>query len=252
MPRAKHRVGGRFSGSGGRGIASADLPGTHAACCQTSHPAILSRTVPQFRAASRRRSHGAALTDAACADLERLARKGDPRVVRWALRKRLRLERNPDRRGTAVVDTPGRSRATGSLGLQRVGGRVGRRPIPKGRAAPFRRAAAAGILGRLRSGVTGARTAPSTSVERVYSVRSQACQPCMISPHPVPKTLIQDHSRPPSSIIKSQVSLRIRSLSLVAESRRGSSRCTRLWGSAVNRRHWRARPGPRLPTARRS
>ena len=216
MPRATHRVGGRFSRSGGRGIASAHLPGTHAACCQTSHPAILSRTVPQFRAASRRRSHGAALTDAACAHLERLARKGDPRVVRWALRKRLRLERNPDRRGTAVVDTPGRSRATGSLGLQRVGGRVGRRPIPKGRAAPFRRAAAAGILGRLRSGVTGARTAPSTSVERVYSVRSQACQPCMISPHPVPKTLRA--SRPPPVLAngKVQVSRNVHEESRVA------------------------------------
>ncbi|TQN43551.1 hypothetical protein FHU33_3000 [Blastococcus colisei] len=50
---------------------------------------------------------------------------------------------------------PGRSRATGLSWLRRIGGRVGRRPIPKGRAAPFRRAVAAGILGRLRGGTAG-------------------------------------------------------------------------------------------------
>lgn len=35
-------------------------------------------------------------TDAALADLQRLARKGDPQVVRWALKKCLLLERNPE------------------------------------------------------------------------------------------------------------------------------------------------------------
>lgn len=35
-------------------------------------------------------------TDAAFADLQRLARKGDPQVVRWALKKCLLLERNPE------------------------------------------------------------------------------------------------------------------------------------------------------------
>lgn len=34
--------------------------------------------------------------DAAFADLQRLARKGDPQVVRWALKKCLLLERNPE------------------------------------------------------------------------------------------------------------------------------------------------------------
>jgi mRNA interferase RelE/StbE len=36
------------------------------------------------------------LTDAAVADLERMVRKGDPQVVRWALKKCLLLERNPE------------------------------------------------------------------------------------------------------------------------------------------------------------
>lgn len=36
------------------------------------------------------------LTDAAFDDLERLTRKGDPQVVRWALKKCLLLERNPE------------------------------------------------------------------------------------------------------------------------------------------------------------
>lgn len=35
-------------------------------------------------------------TDPAFADLQRLARKGDPQVVRWALKKCLLLERNPE------------------------------------------------------------------------------------------------------------------------------------------------------------
>lgn len=35
-------------------------------------------------------------TDAAFADLQRLARKSDPQVVRWALKKCLLLERNPE------------------------------------------------------------------------------------------------------------------------------------------------------------
>jgi mRNA interferase RelE/StbE len=35
-------------------------------------------------------------TDAAFADLQRLTRKGDPQVVRWALKKCLLLERNPE------------------------------------------------------------------------------------------------------------------------------------------------------------
>ena len=36
-----------------------------------------------------------AFADPAFADLQRLARKGDPQVVRWALKKCLLLERNP-------------------------------------------------------------------------------------------------------------------------------------------------------------
>jgi mRNA interferase RelE/StbE len=35
------------------------------------------------------------LTEAAMSDLESMARKGDPQVVRWALKKCLHLERNP-------------------------------------------------------------------------------------------------------------------------------------------------------------
>ena len=56
-------------------------------------------------------------------------------------------------------DIPSCSPQPALLRLQRVGGRVGRRPIPKGRAAPFRRRAAADTIGRLgeqrryRSGV---------------------------------------------------------------------------------------------------
>jgi hypothetical protein len=48
----------------------------------------------------------------------------------------------PCRRLRAYVAPP----TTASVRVQRVGGRVGRRPIPKGRAAPFRRPDAAGRL----------------------------------------------------------------------------------------------------------
>ncbi len=86
--------------------------------------------------------------------------------------------RDPRRRkyhgGCGARHTPGRSRATGPLRLQRVGGRVGRRPIPKGRAAPFRRAAAAGILGRLRGDVVVDRPRAAARPDRVSSVRSQS------------------------------------------------------------------------------
>lgn len=46
------------------------------------------------------------LTQAAMADLEQMVRKGDPQVVRWALKKCLLLERNPEAgeelRGTLI------------------------------------------------------------------------------------------------------------------------------------------------------
>ena len=54
----------------------------------------------------------------------------------------------------------GRFRTTGLLRLRRVGGRVGRRPIPKRHAVPFRRPAAGGIFGRLRGGVDGGEDGP--------------------------------------------------------------------------------------------
>lgn len=41
-------------------------------------------------------------TDAAVSDLEAMVRKGDPQVVRWALKKCLMLERNPEA-GEALV-----------------------------------------------------------------------------------------------------------------------------------------------------
>ena len=47
-----------------------------------------------------------------------------------------------------------------SEGAKKVTGRVGRRPIPKGRAAPFRRPAAVGTIRRLRGGVDGGEDGP--------------------------------------------------------------------------------------------
>ena len=53
---------------------------------------------------------------------------------------------------------------------------VGRRPIPKERAAPFRRPAAAGTLGRPWSGLDALQDGSDTTVDQAISVRTQSAE----------------------------------------------------------------------------
>jgi hypothetical protein len=70
------------------------------------------------------------------------------------------------------LPTRGRSPQPASIRLQRAGGRVGRRPIPKGRAALIRRPAAAGSLGRLWSGLVTLQDGSEKSADRAISRQS--------------------------------------------------------------------------------
>ena len=72
--------------------------------------------------------------------------------------------------------TPGRSPQPASIRLQRAEGRVGRRPIPQGRAAPFRRPAAAGTLGRLWSGCLVPQDGSGGPADHAIPVRTQSAE----------------------------------------------------------------------------
>jgi hypothetical protein len=64
------------------------------------------------------------------------------------------------------------------------------------------------------------------------------------SPHPVPTRFNKTHLSANVTNHESAGHMPYQRRATGAQSRGGSSRCTRLCGSAVNRRHWRARAGP--------
>jgi hypothetical protein len=133
----------------------------------------------------------------------------------------------PSRTGLASLSRhSGPIPTTSHIRLQRVGGRVGRRPIPKGRAAPFRRHAAVGML------IPGCGIAPCRFL-RADGV--PASQESAASPHPVPKTSNYSPHKPPRPNCEGAGQAPYPSPTIACHSRGESSRCTRLCGSAVNR-----------------